>query len=229
MENTILERDMSKARRFFDIRYFIVIILISGAIFYSKLMSNGKPVPILISLEEFPKQIDSWSGDVHYFPQAVYDKLGVDDSILIDYKNDNKDTISMYVGYYEDQKKGEMIHSPKNCMLGSGWQPIDVSETDISLDSKKISVTKLILEKRSQKMIVLYWYQSGNRSIANEYIQRLYFILDSIRYNRTNAAFIRFTSSVQGDDYEGTIHIMEGFIKQVVPVLENFLPNMNVN
>ncbi len=74
-------------------------------------------------------------------------------------------------------------------------------------------------------MVVLYWYQSGSRAIANEYIQRLYFILDSIRYNRTNAAFVRFISPVQGDDYEGTIRIMEGFINQVVPVLEDFLPN----
>ena len=135
-------------------RYLIVIVLLSGTIFYSELMSHGKPVPILQSLEDFPKQIGSWSGEIHSCSQAVYDKLGVDDSVLINYKNDNEDTVSMYVGYYEDQKQGEIIHSPKNCMLGSGWQPIDVSEIDISLDSRKIPVTKLILEKKSQKMVV---------------------------------------------------------------------------
>ena len=216
---------MSKTNKIFDIRYFIVIMLISGAIFYSKLMSHGKPVPILKSLADFPKQISSWSGKTHRFSQAVYDKLGVDDSVLIDYKNDNEDTISMYVGYYEDQKQGEIIHSPKNCLLGSGWQPIDVSETDISLDSKKIPVTKLILEKRSQKMVVLYWYQSGSRAIANEYIQRLYFIFDSIRYNRTNAAFVRFSAPVLSDDNEKTVQILEKFIKRTVPILDNFLPN----
>ena len=64
-------------------------------------------------------------------------------------------------------------------MLGSGWQPIDISEIDINLDSRKIAVTKMLLEKKLQKMVVLYWYQSGKRAVANEYIQRLYFILDS--------------------------------------------------
>ncbi len=215
---------MSEEKRCFDIRYFVVIMLISGTIFYSKLMSHGKPVPIIKSLENFPKQIGSWNGEMHRFSQAIYDNLGVDDSILIDYKNDNKDTISMYVGYYEDQKQGEIIHSPKNCMLGSGWQPIDVSETDISLSTKKISVTKMILEKRSQKMVVLYWYQSGKRVIANEYIQRLYFILDSIRYNRTNAAFVRFTSPALSDDYESVVREMGKFIKKTVPILDDFLP-----
>jgi len=205
-------------------RYLIVIVLLSGTIFYSQLMSHGKPVPILKSLEDFPKQIGSWSGETHRFSQAVYDKLGVDDSVLIDYKNDNEDTVSMYVGYYEDQKQGEIIHSPKNCMLGSGWQPIDISEIDISLDSRKISVTKLILEKSYQKMVVLYWYQSGNRAIANEYIQRFYFILDSIRYNRTNAAFVRFTSPVMSDDYENAVQLLERFIKKTIPILDEFLP-----
>ena len=205
-------------------RYFIVVALLSGTIFYSQLRSDGKPVPIVKTLEDFPKRIGDWSGDKLSFSQAVYDKLGVDDSVLMNYKNDNEDTISMYVGYYESQKQGEIIHSPKNCMLGSGWQPIDISEIDISVGSRKIPVTKLILENRSQKMVVLYWYQSGNRAIANEYIQRLYFIYDSIRYNRTNAAFVRFTSPVLSNDYEGSIQLLSNFIKKVVPILDDFLP-----
>jgi EpsI family protein len=109
-------------------------------------------------------------------------------------------------------------------MLGSGWQPIDISEIDISLDSRKIPVTKMILEKKSQKMVVLYWYQSGNRAVANEYIQRLYFILDSFRYNRTNAAFVRFSSPVLSDDNENAVQVLERFIKEVVPILDDFLP-----
>lgn len=215
---------MSKTKSKFDIRYCIVCILISGTIFYSKLMTQGKPVPIVKPLEDFPKQIGSWRGETHRFSEVVYDILGVDDSVLINYKNDHEDAISMYVGYYEDQKKGEIIHSPKNCMLGSGWQPIDISEIYISLDLRKIPVTKMILEKRSQKMVVLYWYQSGSRAIANEYIQRLYFIHDSIRYNRTNAAFVRFTSPVLGDNFENTVQVLERFIKKVTPILDGFLP-----
>ena len=215
---------MPKSKKILDLRYFIVLMLISGTIFYSKLMSDGKPVPIVKPLEDFPKQIGSWSGETQRFSQAVYDKLGVDDSVLINYKNDHEDTISMYVGYYEDQKQGEIIHSPKNCMLGSGWQPIEISEIDISFDSRKIPVTKMILEKSYQKIVVLYWYQSGKRAIANEYIQRLYFIYDSIRYNRSNATFVRFTSPVLSDDNENAVQVLIKFIKNTIPILDDFLP-----
>ena len=205
-------------------RYFIVVALLSGTILHSQMRSDGKPVPIVKTLENFPKQIDGWSGKSHKFPQRVYDILGVDDSVLANYKNDNGDEISMYVGYYESQKQGEIIHSPKNCMLGSGWQPIDISEIELILDSRKIPVMKMIVERRSQKQVVLYWYQSGNRAVANEYFQRLYFIHDSIRYNRTNAAFVRFTSPVLSDDYENAVQVLERFIKKTIPILDDFLP-----
>ncbi len=109
-------------------------------------------------------------------------------------------------------------------MLGSGWQPIDISEIKISLDSEKIPMMKMIVERHSQKKVVLYWYQSGNRAVANEYFQRLYFIHDSIRYNRTNAAFIRFISPVSGDDYDGTVKLLSSFIKKTMPLINEFLP-----
>ncbi len=215
---------MAKSLIAFDIRYFIVIVLLSGAIFFSQLRSDGKLIPIVKTLDDFPKQIAGWRGEPFKFSQAVYDNLGVDDSISIEYKNDNSDQISMYIGYYESQKKGDIIHSPRNCMLGSGWQPIEISEIIISIGSRKIPMMKMIVEKHSRKMVVLYWYQSGNRVVANEYMQRLYFIHDSLRYNRTNAAFIRFTSHVTSNDYESTELLMESFINQVVPILDNFLP-----
>ncbi len=216
---------MTKTLIAFDIRYFIVIALLSGTMFFSHLRSDGELVPIVRSLESFPKRISDWEGEPFRFSQEVYDNLGVDDSIAINYENENGEKISMYAGYYESQKKGDIIHSPKNCMLGSGWQPIDISEIDIVIGSRKIPMMKLIVEKHSQKMVMLYWYQSGNRAVANEYMQKIYFIYDSLLYNRTNAAFLRFTSSVSGDDYEGTIRLMEEFINQVVPVLDTFLPN----
>jgi EpsI family protein len=215
---------MTKTKIKFDIRYFIVIALLAGALFYSQLRSDGKPVPITKSLEGFPLQIDGWSGKAHKFSQNVYDILGVDDSVLIDYKNEKNENISMYVGYYESQKQGEIIHSPKNCMIGSGWQPIDISEIKISLDTGKIPVMKMIVQKRSQKQVVLYWYQSGKRAVANEYFQRLYFIHDSIRYNQTNAAFIRFISPASDENYEGSLQLLSNFIKKIMPLLNEYLP-----
>ena len=58
-------------------------------------------------------------------------------------------------------------------------------------------------------------------NIFRDYI--LYY--DSIRYNRTNAAFVRFTSPVLNDDYENAVQVLERFIKKTIPILDDFLPN----
>ena len=84
-------------------KYLIVIALLVGTILFSQLRSDGKLVPIVRSLDDFPKQIADWRGEPYRFSQFVYDKLGVDSSIAINYENDNGDEVSMYVGYYESQ------------------------------------------------------------------------------------------------------------------------------
>ena len=33
----------------------------------------------------------------------------------------------IYVGYYEEQTQGRTIHSPKNCLPGSGWEALKQS------------------------------------------------------------------------------------------------------
>ena len=32
--------------------------------------------------------------------------------------------MSLYVGYYESQTQGRTIHSPRNCLPGGGWEPL---------------------------------------------------------------------------------------------------------
>lgn len=207
-----------------DFRLIIVVLLLGGTIIYTNVMSHGEPVPITRPLKEFPEQIGDWKSTTHFFSKEVYDILGVDDSTLRNYRDDNGNLISLYIGYYESQKEGEIIHSPKNCMLGSGWQPLEISRIEIDTPSGKIPLSKMIVEKGLQKEIVLYWYQTSTDVIANEYLQRINFVWDAIRYNRTNAAFIRFTSPVLNNDYEKTIQIEIDFIKEVIPLLNNFLP-----
>ena len=37
-------------------------------------------------------------------------------------------SFTVYVGYYDSQTQGRTIHSPKNCLPGSGWEALE-SET----------------------------------------------------------------------------------------------------
>ena len=47
--------------------------------------------------------------------QKIYDILGVDDSFLCDYRDDKNRMVQLYIGFYQSQREGDLIHSPKNC------------------------------------------------------------------------------------------------------------------
>ena len=49
--------------------------------------------------------------------------IGADDYINRVYLGSTT-PIELYIGYYKDQRSGDKIHSPKNCLPGSGWEPV---------------------------------------------------------------------------------------------------------
>jgi len=189
---------------------------------YSEDVKLNKPFPT------FPKKIGEWTGKEEHFDQAVYDVLGVSDSYLADYFNHEGSNVQLYIGYYKSQKEGQQIHSPKNCMPGSGWNITETSLEDITLKgdvSKKIKVIKLLLEKDRQKQVVLYWYQSNGRFISSEYAQRIYMVVDSVTKHRSDGSFIRLISPVINNDEEMAVKHLKDFTSELIPILKEYIPS----
>jgi EpsI family protein len=191
-------------------------------------MSHSEDVKLNKPFPTFPKKIGEWTGKEEHFDQAVYDVLGVSDSYLADYFNHEGSNVQLYIGYYKSQKEGQQIHSPKNCMPGSGWNITETSLEDITLKgdvSKKIKVIKLLLEKDRQKQVVLYWYQSNGRFISSEYSQRIYLVIDSVTRHRTDGSFVRLISPVINNDEEMAVKHLKDFTSELIPILKEYIPS----
>ena len=48
----------------------------------------------------------------------------------------------LYIGYYQSQRQGSSMHSPMNCLPGSGWQPIRGGR--LSIESASVSVKGVV-------------------------------------------------------------------------------------
>ena len=57
---------------------------------------------------------------------------------------------SLYVGYYEAQNQGKSIHSPKNCLPGAGWEPLENSTRSVIVGNTAMTVNRYLLEKGSR-------------------------------------------------------------------------------
>jgi len=208
-------------------RAIVLSLLMISTFIYLWFMSHGESVQAKKKFSTFPKQVEAWIGKESFFDQKIYDKLGVDDSVLIYYRSNDNREVQLYIGYYESQREGDLIHSPKHCMPGSGWNITDTSLEEIIIPgnkTKKIKAIKLILEKGINKQVVLYWFQSRGRFIASEYWQKIYLVWDAIFKNRTDGSFVRLITSVNDKGVESATESLKSFAVAVIPILNEYIP-----
>ena len=158
--------------------------------------------------------------------EKVYNILGVEDYIMANFSKGAGQAVNLYVGFYQSQSKGDLIHSPKNCMPGAGWNIVQSSAIPIDLpkSGKTITIARLLLNKDGQNQVVYYWFQSRGRIISSEYMQKIWLVLDSITKNRTDGSFVRLIAPVIKNETETEV-LLTQFADDIFPILNQFIPN----
>ena len=77
----------------------------------------------------------------------------------------------------------------------------------------------------SEKSLVLYWYQTQKRVIANEYKAKLLTVEDAIRYNRTDTALVRVVVPVRGSNDAEAQQEAVAFVQSFFIPLRKYLPS----
>jgi len=80
------------------------------------------------SLSEFPKELGDWTAvSEQKMDSGSMNILQVDDYFMRNYRNSKGEIIGLYIGYYKSQREGKGIHSPRQCLPGSGWVPVNIA------------------------------------------------------------------------------------------------------
>lgn len=204
--------------------WFIAFILVV-AIIYLKVFATIEAVPLSANIDNFPKQIGLFTmTGSSALTEEVLQELQVSSYINREYRNNDGYQLSLYLGYYEEQREGAMIHSPRNCMPGSGWNPVETSVVTITISGtdQSYKVNRILFQKGMDKILMHYWYQGRNRIVANEYIDRLFLILDSILQHRSEGSLVRVIGPWDtSGDFEQK---QEQFVASLFPLLQQHLP-----
>ena len=209
-------------------RYIAMLILLTVAAIFSVLVRQGKAVPLRRSLAQFPYEIGDWKGiDLGRFPDEVLKVLQASDYLNRDYQDGkNGPRLNFYIGYYEQQRAGESMHSPKNCLPGNGWEVLESVQVPLDIPQlhKTIQVNHYVVQSETSKMFVLYWYDTHGRAFASEYQGKAILVWEALKTGRTDGSLIRvlvpFSSSSQRPAEEMATH----FARQVYPMLKDYLP-----
>lgn len=180
------------------------------------------------ALAEFPLEVGGWrrtGGDTR-FDAATEAVLRADDYVSRDYAGEGGQTASLYVGYYATQRAGATYHSPLNCLPGSGWvlkEPASV-EVKPADGSAPFEANSFVIEHGNDRMLMLYWYQGRGRAVANEYVDKVYTVFDSIRLRRSDGAMVRVLIPFRGSEREAA-ETATRFAALVAPNLPAYVPD----
>jgi EpsI family protein len=202
--------------------FLLSAVLVAGA-------SKTEQVPVRESLANFPLDVGEWRGRrLPDFEAGILDVLGVDEYVNRMYQS-RDGLASLYIGYYQSQRQGDTIHSPMNCLPGSGWEPLSRSYLSIPVGTETpITVNRYVIQKGLDRQVVLYWYQSHGRIVANEYRSKIFMVYDAVRLNRTDAALVRVVSARIGTDAAAEDRASGravAFVKAMFPLLDRYLPS----
>ena len=180
------------------------------------------------ALAEFPAEVGGWrqTGRDARFDAATEAVLRADDYVSRDYAGAAGRTASLYVGYYATQRAGSTYHSPLNCLPGSGWTLNEPSTVEVRpADGRRpFRANSFVIEHGEDRMLMLYWYQGRGRAVANEYVDKAYTVLDSIRKRRSDGAMVRVLVPLRGSEAETAAAAAE-FAAQVAPALPAYVPD----
>ena len=208
----------------------IVLLLVGTSLFLSNARKPEAPLE-RTGLAEFPMRLDGWRAVVDPPLSAdVLRVLGVDDYLSRAYYGQRGEAVGLYLGFYESQRQGDTIHSPLNCIPGSGWEPISEGRLDIvNVDGKgrDIRVNRYLIQKGLDRQLVLYWYHGRGRVVASEYVSRALMVRDAIVTNRTNGSLVRVIVPIPLSAEQNLAPMEatgEKFIRAIFPLLDTYLP-----
>ena len=205
----------------------LTVALLAECILYYSAFGSEK-TPQSRPLDFFATDLGGWhmtrQGRVE---KEVQDVLRADDSLTRKYaKASLPAPVSFFVAYFKTQRSGQAPHSPKNCLPGSGFEPLQegVIEVNVPGQAGPIQINRYLVARGENASVVLYWYQSRSRVVSSEYAAKIWLVLDSIRYHRSDTAMVRVAVPVvRGDDAAATRAGVD-FIQAMFPVLKAYLP-----
>jgi EpsI family protein len=211
-----------------NLRFWAAVLLLAGTAFLLHTRSHVDRNPPSLPLSEFPATLGAWNGSDLLIEQETRDALGNGDFLSRNYfQGPRTAPINLFIGYFPTQRTGQTIHSPKHCLPGSGWV-FESSEYENLVDSNGEShrVGEYIISNAGARQFVIYWYQAHGRSVANEYMAKVYLVADAIRLNRTDGALVRvITPIAAGEEVPVAKKRAEDFALQITPLLPQFIPN----
>jgi EpsI family protein len=201
---------------------FIGILSIIGATFLATtLVSHCRaPMGLRADFDRIPLGKGEWVGSREEVPQPIVEMLSPDAILSASFVSKKGDKVHLFVDYYSPQNTVGAIHSPRNCLPGSGWIIAGSGPRLLEFSGRKIHAGRFKLTLGKANQIMDFWYITRFGETASDYRLKFNTMISSLVLKPTDKAFVRFVAS----DDPGSIAAMEEFEKLFTDEIYKALP-----
>lgn len=202
------------------------VLLVGGAVLTVGI-NTQRSFPLRTALTAaLPAAIADYRGRDGVLAAEERRAAGVDDYLVRVYANPEADPGHMaylFVGYYESQTQGRTIHSPKNCLPGSGWEALASTTARVPALGGAVAVNRYLIQKGADRALVLYWYQGRGRVESSEYVVKWNLLRDAALRRRSEEALVRVMVPIT-DSEESAFRLASRVATAILPALGAALP-----
>lgn len=208
---------------------FVVAVLLLGAtLAVAQTIEFREKVAPAKSFADFPVQVGEWAGKRDTMEEKFVNALHFSDYVIVDYVNGGH-AVNFYTAYYESQRKGESIHSPETCLPGGGWEFRKAGRVELPVRDRRgepMRVNRALMEKGAARQLAYFWFPQRDRVLTNAWELKWYNFWDALTRQRTDGALVRLITPVYpNESVDDADRRLTAFTQEIVPVLNQFLPN----
>jgi EpsI family protein len=196
--------------------FAITVVLLLGTTLLSGLTARRVPEPLAVPLNQIEPRIEGWTavGDQTLDAPTIHALAPT--SYLVRKYQKQQSQLDVFIAFYAQQRAGESMHSPKHCLPGAGWEIWKHDSAEIPLRGKRVQINKYSIQNSGARMLMFYWYQSGTRIVASEYLGKILLAQDTIRSGHTAGSIVRIMLA----DTPGASEEAMAFATRLIPEVE---------
>jgi EpsI family protein len=173
------------------IAYTGILALLSGTLVASHLAPNRILEPLRLPLDTISKELAGWKmvATDELSPRQL--RILAPTSYLARTYGKSGQQLGLLIAHHDSHQSGVSVHTQKNCLPADGWEIWKSGYVSTVFNGNPVVINQYNISKPGHRMVVLYWYQSRNRVIANEYFAKFMLVRDALAEGRTSGSFVR--------------------------------------
>ena len=200
-------------------RAAITIVLLSSTIAAGKYSEGRRADSLSAPLTAINTRIAGWVGiDDPPLRSGTIAQLKPTSYLSRTYSKAGE-SIGLFIAYYDQQRSGETMHSPKHCLPANGWEIWKIDSAQVPVNGRSEIINQYSVKHMTEKAVVLYWYQSRERIVASEYLGKLLLVRDALFDGRTAGSIVR----VMVDDRPEAVQHGLQFVSALIPQVQQCL------